>query len=83
MLKTIEGVIEEDGRARLLEPAGVAPTSRVLVTILEGRTERPVSETALLSEAALARDWLRDEEEEAWDYLQQEPSSSSGSRSRT
>ncbi len=30
------------------------------------------SETALLSEAALA-DWNREEEDEAWQHLQQEP----------
>ena len=29
-----------------------------------------VSETALLSEAALAEDWMRPEEDEAWAHLQ-------------
>ena len=29
-----------------------------------------VAETALLSEAALAEDWLKPEEDEAWAYLQ-------------
>jgi hypothetical protein len=29
-----------------------------------------ISETALLSEAALAEEWLRPEEEKAWSYLQ-------------
>lgn len=28
-----------------------------------------ISETALLSEHALAREWLKPEEEEAWEYL--------------
>ncbi len=83
MLRTIEGIIEEDGRARLLEPVAVAPTNRVLVTVLEGRKESSVSEIALLSETALAEDWLREEEDAAWQYLRQEPSSWSGSRSRT
>ena len=31
---------------------------------------RKISETALLSEAALAEEWLRPEEAEAWSYLQ-------------
>jgi len=31
-----------------------------------------VSETALLSEAALAEDWMRPEEDEAWSHLQSE-----------
>jgi len=30
-----------------------------------------VAETALLSEAALAEDWMRPEEDEAWSYLNQ------------
>ncbi len=34
-----------------------------------------VSETALLSEAALAEDWNRPEEDEAWSYLQPAASS--------
>jgi hypothetical protein len=37
------------------------------VTILE---EEPVAETALLCEAALAEDWNRPEEDEAWAHLQ-------------
>ena len=47
----------------------VCPTSgrRALVTILE---EEPVGETALFSEAALAEDWHRPEEDEAWTHLQ-------------
>jgi hypothetical protein len=32
-----------------------------------------VSETALLSEPALAEDWNRPEEDEAWSHLQQVP----------
>jgi len=30
-----------------------------------------IAETALLSEAALAEDWMRPEEDEAWSYLNQ------------
>lgn len=33
---------------------------------------RELLETALLSEAALAEDWLRPEEDEAWAYLQRQ-----------
>ena len=50
---------------RLLEPVQPGGIRRALVTILEERpTERP-AETALLSEAALAEDWERPEEDEA------------------
>ena len=41
-----------------------------LVTILDERPVEQASETALLSEEALAEDWNRPEEDEAWSYLQ-------------
>ena len=34
---------------------------------------RDINETALLSEAALAADWNRPEEDAAWSHLQQAP----------
>ena len=40
------------------------------MTILDDRYKEPVGETALLSEAALAEDWSREEENEAWKHLQ-------------
>ena len=67
MIRTVEAVIDEDGNVKLLEPVHPASRRRALVTILE---EEPVAETALLSEAALAEDWNRPEEDEAWAYLQ-------------
>jgi hypothetical protein len=70
MLKTIEAVIEKDGHVRLLEEVRLSRSKRALVTILDEEGE--ISEPALLSEAALAEDWGRDEEEEAWRHLQQE-----------
>lgn len=38
---------------------------------LQGKSALEVSETALLSEQALAEDWNRPEEDEAWSHLQQ------------
>lgn len=76
MPKTVEAVVDEHGRIRLLEPLQLRTSQRVLVTVLdeEAKTgEAGVSETALLSEAALAEDWNREEEDEAWDHLQPEP----------
>jgi hypothetical protein len=67
MLKTIEAVVEPDGRVRLLEEVKPPVGSRVLVTLLEGEIYQ---ETALLSEAALAEDWDREEEDQAWQSLQ-------------
>lgn len=67
-MKTVEAVIEPNGEVRLVEPIRVPSARRALVTILE---EAPTAqEAALLSEAALAEDWNRAEEDDAWAYLQ-------------
>jgi hypothetical protein len=67
-MKTVEAIIETDGGVRLVEPVQVPSPRRALVTILD---EAPnIHETALLSEAALAEDWNRTEEDAAWAYLQ-------------
>ena len=67
MIRTVEAIIDEKGRVRLLEPFHPSTTRRALVTILE---EDPVAETALLSEAVLSEDWERPEEDAAWAHLQ-------------
>ena len=69
MIKTFEAVIDEKGQIRLLESINLPAARRALVTILE---EPPanISETALLSEQALAEDWNRPEEDAAWLHLQ-------------
>jgi hypothetical protein len=70
MIKTVEAVIDEQGNVRLLEPIYPGVARRALVTILEESPVEQASETALLSEEALAEDWNRPEEDEAWSYLQ-------------
>ena len=69
---TVEAVINPSGIVRILQPGAILTTRRALVTILDEPVVE-VGETALLSEAALAEDWLRPEEDEAWSYLQQAP----------
>ena len=66
MLTTIEAIVENDGRIRCLQGVEMAPSQRVLVTILP--TPDAAHETALLSEPALAKDWLSAEEESAWQH---------------
>ena len=67
-MKTVEAVIEPNGEVHLVEPMQLSSPRRALVTILE---EAPTAhDAALLSEAALAEDWNRAEEDEAWAYLQ-------------
>jgi hypothetical protein len=70
MLKTVEAVIDPEGRVRLLEPLEVTGSRRVLVTLLpEAADEAGDLTSALLSEAALS-DWNREEEDAAWAHLQ-------------
>ena len=75
MIQTVEAIIDQSGNIRLLEPVHLASEHRALVTILESEPESRISETAVLSEAALAEDWNRPEEDEAWAHLQRAQSS--------
>ena len=75
MIRTFEAVVDEQGNVRLLEPVQLPGTRRALVTILEEEPLVKVSETALLSEAALGEDWNRPEEDAAWSHLQPAKSS--------
>lgn len=70
MIRTVEAIVDERGAVRLLEPLHLDRRHRALVTIL---SDEPADahETALLSEAALAGDWNRPEEDAAWSHLQQ------------
>lgn len=72
MIQTIEATIDEHGNVKLREPVRLPSMRRALVTILEDAATASVHETALLSESALAQDWNRPEEDEAWSHLQQE-----------
>jgi hypothetical protein len=69
MIQTYEATVDDEGKIRLLGPVHLPAGNRVLVTVLD-EPALNISETALLSEAALD-DWNRPEEEEAWAYLQQ------------
>lgn len=71
MIQTVEAVIDQNGNVHLLESVKLTTSRRALVTILEEEPARSVSETALQSEQALAEDWNRPEEDEAWSHLQQ------------
>jgi len=73
MLQTVEATIDEQGNVRLLEPVQLLKPRRAFVTILTDELDIP--ETALLSEAALAEDWNRPEEDAAWSHLQRAQSS--------
>ncbi len=65
MLRSIEATIEKDGTITLREDLQLPHACRAIVTILD---DASLPEDALLSEAALAKDWERPEENAAWDH---------------
>lgn len=67
VLRSIEATIEKDGTVRLHKKVRLPASRRAILIILD--EPAPVAETALLSEPALAEDWNRPEEDEAWAYL--------------
>jgi hypothetical protein len=71
MIQTVEAIVDASGAVRLLGEVHVTGPRRALVTVLEEPAAVP-GEAALLAEAALARDWLRPEEDAAWSHLQPE-----------
>ena len=71
MIQTVEAIIDKNGKVQLLESVRLPEARRAFVTILEEEPTTEVSEAALLSEQALAEDWSRPEEDEAWSHLQQ------------
>ena len=73
MIKILEAVVGRQGEVRLLEKVTLPEARRALVTILEEDPRSIAGESALLGEPALAEDWNRPEEDEAWSYLQSEP----------
>ena len=67
-MKTVEANIETNGEVHLVEPIHLLTPRRALVTILEEAPD--THDSARMSEAALAADWNRAEEDAAWAYLQ-------------
>ncbi len=66
MTRTIEVEIDEAGDIHLVDPNLKLPQGRAILTWPENERIYP----ALMSEKALA-DWLRPEEDAAWEHLQQ------------
>jgi len=69
MEKLYEAVVESDGRIRLNTPVHLEKGLRVLVAIPQ--TDLDIAESGIaLSEPALAVDWNKPEEDDAWAHLQ-------------
>lgn len=72
MFKTYEAMIDENGNVYLLQPLSLPKGQRALVTVMDEKSVLDSTEVSLLSEAALAQDWTKPEEDKAWFYLQSE-----------
>ena len=70
MIRTIEAVVDEQGTVRLKEAVRLAAPRRAVLTIFDEDRANKIDEATLLSEAVLAQDWNRPEEDAAWSYLQ-------------
>ena len=73
MYQAFEATVDPSGNVHLKESLPFTGPRRAVVVILDDATPA-LDETALLSEAALAVDWNRPEEDAAWAYLQSEKS---------
>jgi hypothetical protein len=69
MEKLYEAIVESDGRIRLNTPLHLEKGLRGLVAIPQADLDTAVSGIAL-SEPALAVDWNKAEEDDAWAHLQ-------------
>lgn len=74
MIQTFEGVVDQKGRLRFLETVKLPPMRRVLITVLDEEPDISERDSAMMSEASLAVDWLTPEEDVAWSHLNQLPS---------
>lgn len=70
MIQSFEAIIDTTGKVQLLESVQLSTLRRAILTILDEQPVNTISETALLSETALAEDCLKQQEHEAWSYLQ-------------
>jgi hypothetical protein len=73
MIRTVEAIVDEQGRVQLAEHVQLPRAQRALVTILDEEPALRVDEITLLSERALAEDWNRPEEDAAWSHLREGP----------
>ena len=72
MLQTVEAIVDKKGHVRLLEKLQFTRPRHALLTILDDKvgTNPKMDTNTLLSEKVLAKDWLRAEEDKAWQSLQ-------------
>lgn len=65
MMQAVKATIDSQGYVHYTEPVRVdVPRQALIIFLDEG------NEAALLAQGALAHDWLRPEEDAAWEHLQ-------------
>ena len=69
-MQTVDAIVDAEGHLQLVAPIPPGKARKAVLTIFDETPTLGASETALLSEAALAKDWNRPEEDAAWSYLQ-------------
>ena len=69
MIEAIEATVDASGTVRLARPFRPVQPRRAIVTILD-EPPAQAADGLLLSEPALAVDWLSSEEDAAWQHLQ-------------
>ena len=67
-MQTVEAEIDKDGNVKLKETVKLGKKRKALVIILD--QPKDISDSALLSETALSKDWNRTEEDNAWKAYQ-------------
>jgi hypothetical protein len=70
MYQAFEATIDQAGNVQLNEPLKLTGQRRALVIVLDDAQAPVLNEAYLLSEASLAVDWNRPEEDAAWAHLQ-------------
>ena len=70
MIRTVEAIVDEHGVVRLLAPLQLHGPCRAILAIDDGVADPGADALARLSEASLAQDWNRPEEDAAWSHLQ-------------
>lgn len=72
MSHRVRAIVDRDGTVRLLEEITLDAPRRAVLTILDEKIDDDPHLPAVASEASLAEDWNRMEEDEAWQHLQPE-----------
>lgn len=72
MYQAFDATIDQAGNVKVGEGVQLPASRRAIVIVLEDASGPVLNEGYLLSEASLARDWNRPEEDAAWAHLQSE-----------